>query len=182
MTTILLAAGLSSRMGTNKLLLPFEDTTIIETTLKKIIPFSDRIIVVVGHEKDSLVNILSKYNIDIIENIDYQNGQKSSTLAGIEQVKEDNFAILPGDLPLLSSSDIEGVFGLLENYSIARAYYKEIPGHPVVYRKENREKLLAFPGSMKEYLNTSSLGIYQGSLGAIFDIDTPESYKALLGY
>ena len=180
MTTIVLAAGLSMRFGSNKLLLPYKNQTIIEETIQKVLPLSDRTIVVVGHDKEKIVPILSKYELDIVENKAYKDGQRTSTIKGIECVDNDDFSILPADLPLLDQSDILGVFKLIERYPVARAFYKGTPGHPVAYRKENRERLLAFPGSMKEYLNGFELGCFEASIGSVFDIDTQDKYEALL--
>ena len=49
MTTIVLAAGLSERMGRNKLLLPFRNEPIIIHTIRNALEFSDRVIVVTGN-------------------------------------------------------------------------------------------------------------------------------------
>lgn len=180
MTTILLAAGLSERMGRNKLLLPFRGKTIIESTLETVLSISDETIVITGHDRDALLPILRQYNVQIIHNIDYQKGQKGSSLLGVENVSNDDFAILPADLPLLEKSDIEGVYSLLDKYKTARAVYENIPGHPVAYRKNLREELLRFDGTMKEFVHKKTNGHYQASIGCVFDIDTPDRYESLL--
>ena len=72
MTTIVLAAGLSSRMGQNKLLLPFKGSTILETTLKAIMPYSDRIIVITGHDKEKIEKLLRPYPIMFVYNRCYK--------------------------------------------------------------------------------------------------------------
>jgi molybdenum cofactor cytidylyltransferase len=60
LTAIVLAAGLSRRMGKdNKLLLPFGETTILETALAHILKAElGETLVVVGHEADDIVSIL----------------------------------------------------------------------------------------------------------------------------
>ena len=55
-----------------------------------------------------------------------------------------------------------------------------MPGHPVAYKKEHREKLLAYPGTMKEYLRENGFMMVPSSLGSVYDIDTPDKYEALL--
>ena len=72
MNTIVLAAGLSERMGKNKLLLPFRDEAIITTTVKNALSFSDRVIVVVGNEEDRIKEALSGLNIDFVFNKNYK--------------------------------------------------------------------------------------------------------------
>ncbi len=180
MTTIILAAGLSARMGVNKLLLKYNGLTIIENTLKSVLKVSDRTLIVVGNDSDKIKTLLGKYNVEFVDNENYRLGQRSSTLKGVEKVFDDDFAIIPGDLPLIKEQDLNGTFLLLERYKIARAFYGSTPGHPVAYRKENRERLLSFPGTMKEYLKTTNVGIYTGSIGTVFDIDSPNRYQELL--
>ena len=180
MTVILLAAGLSTRMGTNKLLLPFRGKTIIETTLETVLSFTKRVVVVTGHESERIREAIRDYSITTVYAEEYLRGQRWSTVKGIETVENDDFAIVPADLPLLSIQDLKGTAEMLNSYTIARAYHDSIPGHPVMYRKEHKESLLSFGGTMKEYLSLFETGKYEGSAGCIFDADTEESYKALL--
>ena len=180
MTTIVLAAGLSERMGKNKLLLPFRDEAIITTTVKNALSFSDRVIVVVGNEQERIRKALLGANVDFVFNKNYKEGQRTSTLEGIKAVEDDDFSILPGDLPLLKKEDAINLFSKLNENSIVRCSFHNIPGHPVAYKKENRERLLAYPGSMKDYLKEMGFLSLPSSLGSIFDIDTPEKYQALL--
>ncbi len=182
MTTILLAAGLSSRMGRNKLLLPFRGRTVIEKTLSSVLEVSEKVIVVTGFERERIESLLSSYGVDFVYNPDYESGQRGSSMRGIEGVRDDDFAILPGDLPLLERSDITPLFSALESHSIVRPSYNSIPGHPVCYRKENREKLLSFEGTMKEYLKKEGIFNIPSSINTVYDTDTPEKYSALLIY
>ena len=180
MTTIVLAAGLSERMGKNKLLLPFMGEAIIAITVKNALSFSDRVIVVVGNEQERIRKALLGANVDFVFNKNYKEGQRTSALEGVKAVEDDDFSILPGDLPLLKKEDAINLFSKLNENSIARCSFHNIPGHPVAYKKENRERLLAYPGSMKEHLREMGFISLPSSLGSIFDIDTPEKYQALL--
>ena len=180
MTTIVLAAGLSERMGKNKLLLPFMGEAIIAITVKNALSFSDRVIVVVGNEQERIRKALLGANVDFVFNKNYKEGQRTSALEGVKAVEDDDFSILPGDLPLLKKEDAINLFSKLEENSIARCSFGGVPGHPVAYKKENRERLLAYPGSMKDYLKEMGFLSLPSSLGSIFDIDTPEKYQALL--
>ena len=84
---IVLAAGLSRRMGAeNKLLLPYQSKTIIETTVSNILAADiGEVVVVVGHEAEQVKTIVNKSfpNIKIIENPDYEKGMTTSIQAGI---------------------------------------------------------------------------------------------------
>ena len=102
---IVLAAGMSRRMGvSNKLLLPFGSSTILETTVENIIAANiGEVFVVVGHEADvvksTLENLktrialeLTTHNprlktqtppLSIIENFAFKNGMTTSIQTGI---------------------------------------------------------------------------------------------------
>ena len=180
MTIIVLGAGLSRRMGENKLLLPYNGRTIIKSVITTALSFSDDVMVVLGYEKERMEEALSGLDVRKVYCPDYIEGQKTSTLCGIEQIRNDDFAIVPGDLPLLSYDDYAGTYEMLSDHSIARAVCSGIPGHPVMFRKEHREKLLGFSGSLKEYLAMYDIGRYNGSIGTVLDADTPQRYKAIV--
>ena len=163
MTIILLAAGLSNRMGSNKLLLPYKGRTIIENTLLSLLPFGDRIIVVTGFERKKIEETLSIYKVDFIFNKNYLQGQRESTLTGLRAIADDDFAIVPSDLPLIEKDDIVSLLDALKSAPIVRPVFKTIPGQPVFYKKENIG-----------YKSVPS------SLGTIYDCDTPKRYKGLL--
>ncbi len=182
MTTVLLAAGLSLRMGRNKLLLPYNGKTIIENTLLSILPLSKKVIVVTGNEREKIEKLLMPYDVEFVFNENYEKGQRGSTMRGLEHVGDDDFAILPSDLPLLSSEDASSLFDALNDFSIVRPVYNSIPGHPVCYRKENLEKLLSFQGTMKEYVKKEGVKLIPSSIGTVYDTDTPSRYSALLSF
>lgn len=180
MTTIVLAAGLSSRMGENKLLMLYEDKPILEHVLSKACKASDKTIVVAGFEKEKLKPILEHYAVELAINEDYEKGQLSSIKKGLEKVINDDFSFITGDLPLIEEADLVKVFEALKANSSARASYNGEPGHPVAYKKEYREKLLAFPGTMKEFNKAISQALVPCSIGSVFDVDTKERYCALV--
>lgn len=179
MTTIILAAGLSSRMGCNKMLLSYKNRPLISHVIEKASLLSDKVIVVLGNERDAIEEAISRYRCQIAFNKDFRKGQMSSIRCGLE-VSDDDFAFVPGDLPLLQKSDFESVFRALSSSECARPMYNTIPGHPIAYRKKYRERILAFPGNMKEFNKTVQLSYIKGSIGTVFDIDTADRYDSLL--
>ena len=71
MTTIFLLAGLSERMGKNKLLLPYNGKYLFESTLSSALTFSDRIIAVLGYEEEQIRKALTSYrDVEIRVNSD----------------------------------------------------------------------------------------------------------------
>ena len=182
MTVIILAAGLSERMGENKLLLPLNGKPLIHSTIKAALSYTDDVIVVIGHDRERMEEALEGLPIRTVYCSDYLKGQKYSTLTGIEKVRDDDFAVLPGDLPLIGYEDFAGTAALLSTHTIARAIYRGTPGHPVMFRKEHRDRLLAFEGSLKEYLSLYDTAAYNGSIGTVLDADTPARYQEIISW
>lgn len=167
-------------MKKNKLLLPYNGKTIIENTLLAAKEVSDRVIVVTGYEREKIEDVLCKYDVKFVFNKDYEKGQRGSTISGIEAVEDDDFAILPSDLPLIKKETLSFLFSSLKEETIVRPLYNGIPGHPVCYRKEHRNKLLSFSGSMKDYLKKEGFKTIPSSLDTVYDVDNPTRYASLL--
>ena len=94
MTAIVLAAGLSRRMGKeNKLLLPFGEKTVLETTLDNILSSNiEVVLIVIGHEAPQVKKVLDDYlrrntgfrrKFFIVENPDFDKGMTTSIQAGV---------------------------------------------------------------------------------------------------
>jgi molybdenum cofactor cytidylyltransferase len=85
LTAIVLAAGMSERMaGENKLLLPFGDKTMLETTLGQILAASvGEVAVVTGHEAERVQVFLKNRRVKTVLNSDFAIGMTSSIQAGV---------------------------------------------------------------------------------------------------
>ena len=179
MTTIFLLAGLSKRMGENKLLLPYKGRHLFESTLKSALALSDKIIAVLGHDEKRMREALKDYDIEIRVNAGYEKGQRESTLVGLDGVWDD-IAILPGDLPLLKEEDwVDGMRYISLNLP-ARPCYEETPGNPVFIPRRMKKGLETSSKPFKDYLEEQGIFHYSASKGCVFDIDTKERYEELL--
>ncbi len=91
-SAIVLAAGTSSRMGAkNKLLLPFKSSTFIENLVAQLLKSTvDEVIVVLGHEKDNIKQVLTQKELVFTVNINYNSGMTSSIQAGIIATSKKN--------------------------------------------------------------------------------------------
>ena len=179
MEAVILAAGLSTRMGCNKLLLPFGESSVLGTVIAKVKPFADKIIIVTGHERELVEESIKCDKVQFVFNPNYKDGQKTSLIRGVMEASDD-FFILPGDIPAIEEDDIANTIKLIKNAEASRCFYSNIPGHPVVFRKENREKILSYPGPIKDYLVDIGCLKHLGSIGSVFDADTSIRYEALL--
>ena len=148
LSAIVLAAGLSNRMETeNKLLLPFQGKTILETTLSNILEADiGEVIVVVGHEAEKVKAVLKNYSIIIVENLDYHKGMTTSIQTGIlatqnSKLKTQNsgYMICLSDMVLIEPYEYRLLaqqfldFYKQDEKVIIQPVFKEKRGNPVIF-------------------------------------------------
>jgi len=129
---ILLAAGLSRRMGRPKLLLPIEGRAVVRHAAEHIVDAGiERVIAVVGDEEAAVRSALAGLPIEIVVNPNPAAGQATSLVAGVEAVAPDVTAALIalGDQPFVPVSVIRGLIDAFERTSFAIA----APRHPLAY-------------------------------------------------
>lgn len=187
---IILAAGMSSRMGSFKPLLPYKENTIIEQTVLSLLNGGvDNVVVVTGKNALEVEKILDKYPIKTKRNNDYETtGMIDSIQIGLKELlNTDAVFILPGDIPNVWAGT---VFRLKEelihsDYDIIIPRYKEAKGHPPLIRKTCYKSILQYQGTdgLREILtlykeNTNFLDIEDA--GIMLDIDFKSDYEKLL--
>ncbi len=144
---ILLAAGLSSRMGEPKQLLPFGESTIVETVVDSMLGAKfDEVIVVVGHCAAQVREQLGTRPIKIVFNPDYREGMLTSAQTGIRSLRgSDAFALMLVDQPFITTELIDQVVDayLQTDNGIALPSYNYKRGHPVIFDQRYADEILA---------------------------------------
>lgn len=188
-TTILLAAGLSRRMGApNKLLLPIADTPMIRHMVDIYCTATGgRVIVVTGHQADQIETALKGSGADTVFNPDFDQGQPTSVACGLRAATDcETILIGLGDQPLLTPGDIRS---LLAAHTAADTARISIPalgqqrGNPIVVPASLRAQLLADPKSpgCKSFTRSHPNHVQFHPLtapGFYADVDTPQAYAA----
>jgi molybdenum cofactor cytidylyltransferase len=149
-TAIVLAAGLSQRMGEiNKLLLPYKDKTIIEVTLGNILAAKvDEIIVVTGFEAEKVKAAIHRLPITTVYNENFVEGMTKSIQCGIEHAKESGYMICLGDMFTVTKDEYALMKKTFEETSIANSKYIYIPryknekGNPVIFSPYYKDAIL----------------------------------------
>lgn len=194
LTIILLAAGASHRMGSNKLLLPFKGQTILETTLGQLEAAGvGDIIVVTGHEASRLQPLLQGRPCRVVLNPNYKNGMTTSIQTGIAGAISDTtgFMICLADMPLVTAVEYQRLAKtfaqqiLHDPATIIQPQYQGRRGNPVLFSAGYRDELLAldFPDGAKPVVraNPHHLSMVDMSTDSVLlDADTPEAYQLLL--
>ena len=140
---IITAAGMSTRQGKNKLLIRSCNETIIEKTINNFLNNNLDIFIVVGHQKELIVPILTdrfRNDIQIVENKDYVTGIASSLKAGITAAGDsyNYYGFCNGDKPFIKVKTIESLLKYLKDNQpkILVPIYQEQSGHPTFFSKE----------------------------------------------
>ena len=195
---ILLAAGLSTRMGHPKQLLPFGKSTIVETVVDNMLDakFSE-VIVIVGHCADQIQGLLSDRPVKIVFNPNYREGMLTSAQAGIRSLYLENarkkpdrdaFSLMLVDQPFITSALIDKVIDAYAqtDKGIALPSYNYKRGHPVIFQHQYANKILALgkeSGGVRSLFKSHSEDIHYVNVDTddvLRDIDYREDYEHAL--
>ncbi len=147
---VLLAAGASSRMGTNKLLLPLGGATVIARAAGVAAAAGLRpIFAVVGHEADRAGAALAGLPVTLVSNPDYAAGINTSLRTGIAAVPDDVPAavVLLGDMPFVTAAMIEALVARWRaGASLVVSRYGGVLAPPFLYGRQLYPELRALAG------------------------------------
>jgi len=147
-SSILLAAGKSRRMGKPKQLIPWGQSTILEQTIDNLLgSVVNEVIVVIGHMADEISQSIATKPVKMVVNRDYAQGMSTSIIAGLNMVDSQAQAVMLalGDQPLIDSQTINRLVEEFYNHDkgIAIPTYQGRRGHPVIFAlKKYKEELL----------------------------------------
>jgi len=182
-SAVVLAAGASTRMGRQKLLLPLGGETIVGRVVKAVCAAGfDEVLVVVGSEHEQVVRALEGLPVRHAVNPDYATGMGSSFRTAVEHLPDSDAALFAlADQPLVTSVEYRKVLDTyLEHHSpivsvrygdvmapphlFSRAFFPELAAlehgaRPVLLRHRDKTTILTFPPDL------------------LVDVDTPEDYE-----
>lgn len=184
---LILAAGLSRRMGEFKPLLPLGKKTILETTIDSMLPHVERIVVVLGYRAEEIEARLAHYPKDrliLVRNPEYETADMLTSIkCGLREMPPcQAFYLLPGDMPNIDSLTFKR---LKENALPEKSViFPTIDGyrkHPPLIHYELIGDILNFSedGGLRQLwkrLDAPILEIPVNDPGCSIDLDTPEQY------
>ncbi len=197
---VILAAGESTRMGTDKALLPWPPAapgsnptgqTFLTAAIQALEPFSEKVIVVAGSNEAALAPVVYASGASLVVNPEPDRGQFSSLQVGLRHVLRDgrdSAMVTLVDRPPVNAATLKalcsaftraacGVWAVVPDYNGKH-------GHPFLLAIEMIEGFLKAPAS------ATARDIEQQNLEHIayvavddplvtLNIDTPEEYAAL---
>lgn len=184
------AAGLSSRMGAFKPLLPFGGTTVIERVVATVRGAGvETIRVVVGWKADLLIPILERCGVPWVENSRYAEGMYASIQAGVRNLTAGpaGFFLLPGDMPLVRAATLARLIAAWDEKPGGILYprFDGRRGHPPLIASAFIPEILrdAPPGGLRAILGRHAEEAREVECpdpGIHADLDTPEAYRQSL--
>lgn len=144
-SAIVLAAGRSSRMGAFKPLLPFGNSTVIETSLDQLTSAgAEEVVVVLGHRGDEIREQLKQRKLTFAFNADPDAPMSTSIARGGERLNNDAGCVLitPVDHPAVSSDTIRQIIHEWKaGHALVQPEYQGRGGHPVLIDLHYRAEL-----------------------------------------
>lgn len=187
---LILAAGVSSRMGQAKQLLRLNDETLLNRMIRlaRSSPFEE-FAVVLGARSEQIIPTLAS-DVSFCMNEHWEKGMASSLACGLDFVLEKNKActhllVLLVDQPYVDQSLIHQYYEASHKYPdrIIAAYYNAIYGVPALFPARFFSTLSNNSGKagarklLKTYADELiSIDFPEGAL----DMDTPEDWQAFL--
>ena len=182
---IVMASGMSRRMGENKLTLKINGKMVFEYILDEIKKIDFDEVIVVTRFKE-IKDYSRQLGYRVIENKDFEKGQSSSIKLGIKNAKKENgYIFFVADQPKLKASTINKV---LENYKedtkeIIIPYFNGEKGNPIIFSKYYRDELLKLKGDIggSNIIKKYGENIVKVAINSNenIDIDNEEDYKKI---
>ena len=185
---IVLAAGKSSRFGSNKLLSETNGETMIQRVVRtSLASRASEVVVVVGFEEDKIRHALQSYECRIVSNPKFEKGQTSSVIVGVNSVKKHANAamILPGDVAFIKAEQIDKVIDEynLTPSSIVVACYRGTMGHPILFDHALFDEMLKITeekAGLKEVVDrheSETRRVEVESREVLLDVDLPNDLR-----
>ncbi len=185
---VVLAAGMSRRMGQPKVLLPWGNRTIIEHIIEQLsLARVPQITVVTGHRAGEVRQIVSRSGADTVHNEQYTTGEMLSSLkAGLKAMPAHISAALVvlGDQPRIQPKIVSQVMMAYAEGTgdiIAPSYHMR-RGHPILIDRRYWGEILDLPedGSPRDVIDRHKdrIGYVNVDTDSVLrDVDTPEDYR-----
>ena len=189
-TAIILAAGLSRRMGAeNKLFLEVNGKPMVEQVIERVLASKAERVVIVTSElsHDRLLKFRGD-RVEVVQNHRYQEGMTSSIQSGVATVSNAHYMICLGDQPTITTNTynlLMGAFRDIEgNRGIVLPFYEGRKGNPVIFSNSYRDAILTHPEpeGCKELVQANKQHVVKVEVedaGVLLDIDTREDYGNL---
>jgi molybdenum cofactor cytidylyltransferase len=193
MAAVVLAAGMSQRMGRLKMLLPFGDRPMLARVIESVLAAGESLLitVVTGHAEQEIRAVAVEYTgVVCVHNACYERGgMLSSVQTGIRALLEtcDAFFLILGDQPMIRPNTLNALQAAwhAESAPIVVPSYHGKRGHPVLISARFIAEVLALGenDTLKTLMLRHEKSLHEIAVddpATVADIDTPKDYEAAL--
>ncbi len=189
---MVLAAGMSRRMGKSKPLLPLGDQVLIRRVVRNLVESTcvGGIVVVTGHLSDDVAAAVADLDVSVARNPDYDaGGMLSSIQTGIRAAPSTVEAVLVvlGDQPLIRPDTIRRIVQAWSETcpQLVVPAFEGKRGHPILISRTCLAEVLAMQPdeTLKNFVTRHQNDCFELPIddsGTTTDIDTPEDYEYAL--
>jgi molybdenum cofactor cytidylyltransferase len=183
LTAVVLAAGASTRMGLQKLLLPFGDEPLVRRTVRQVCDAgADEVLVILGSEHEEVLAALEGLRIRHAINPEYETGMGSSFRTAVTHLAGSAAAMFAlADQPFVTAKEYRA---LLETYrergpALICARYGDVTAPPHLFTRELFPELAELQRGARPVIerHRDRAVVLQFPPELLADIDTPEDYE-----
>jgi molybdenum cofactor cytidylyltransferase len=180
---VVLAAGGSTRMGTQKLLLPLGGVPIVRRTVSEVIAAgAEEVLVVVGFEGPQVEAALDGLAVRTVDNPDFATGMGSSFRVAVSALGDCDAAMFAlADQPFVTTADYRRLLDTYRTHphGIVCAKYGDVTAPPHVFARTFFPELAVLEHGARPVLqrHQEATTVLQFPSGLLMDIDTPEDYE-----
>lgn len=186
LAAIIPAAGLSSRMGDFKPLLPLGDGTVLSRCVDVFRENGvEHVIVVTGRRSQEVAEAAQQAGAIAVHNADFEQGMYSSVLTGVRALGDDisAFFMLPVDIPLVRLETVGRLIDEFEQVSPSILYPRFMGkrGHPPLISRDLIPAIVNHDGTggLRTVLDQNEIGARDldvADFGTVHDLDCPADY------
>jgi molybdenum cofactor cytidylyltransferase len=186
---ILLAAGTSSRMGSNKMLFELDGESVLRGAARRMLAGGvSPLLVVLGHEADRAKQELAGLPCQVVINPNYEQGINSSLKTGVSAVPADAQAalVMLADMPFVTPEMLAGLIACYRSSDapLVISDYEGVNAPPMLYDRSLFSELLAMTGEgcgrqvVKRHRDEAK--ILPWPAADLADLDVPEDYERVM--
>jgi molybdenum cofactor cytidylyltransferase len=186
---IVLAAGMATRFGSTKQILPWKETSLVAHSVTTALEAGlDPVVAVIGYDADRVEKALTGLSVKIVSNPDFASGQSTSIRRGLGALPSRTGAamFLLADQPLVTA-DLLRMIMCAHRRTLAPAcvpVFDGRRGNPVLFDGMLFSELCGLRGdaggrTLLEKHRDDLVAVPAGR-AALMDIDTPEDYEQFI--
>jgi len=189
---VILAAGASRRMGTNKMLLPVEGEPMVRRTVRRALEAGLRpVVVVLGHEPTKVRDALAGLACTFTSSDDHTGPTSASLHAGLRALDladppVDAAVLMLGDMVHVTSAMVAALVGSsgAGKAPLEVSRYGDVLAPPLLFRRSLWPELMAWIGEgcgkAVVRAHEAEATMHDWPLERLQDVDTRADYEALI--